>query len=240
MYKVAIFSNDDKLIQKISRSLCSWDCNVFRFSSHMANHRAEFLQNFDLIFVQATELTVRLNSLIEKNSMDALPVCAVAFFPDSQPQLASQLLDMGFDRCLSESFNEEHLAALVSALLRRGLGLCSTVSFYGDLEFNHATKQSLLKSKLLKLPLREALILGLLLRKVGKLVPTEEFVSEIDPLSNGTNKSTIHAYIHKLRNRISSNILPIRNIKRNGYFLNNYTQHVHAKQTNTVFGNLYG
>ena len=44
--------------------------------------------------------------------MDALPVCAVAFFPDSQPQLASELLDMGFDRCLSESFNEEHLAAL--------------------------------------------------------------------------------------------------------------------------------
>ena len=239
MYKVAIFSNDDNLIQKISRSLSSWDSNVFRFSSHMANHRAEFLQNFDLIFVQASELTLQANSLIEKNSLNALPVSSVAFFPDSQPQLASQLLNMGFDRCLSESFNEEHLAALVSALLRRSLGFCSTVSFYGDLEFNHATKQSLLKSKLLKLPLREALILDLLLRNVGRIVSTEEFVSEIDPLSNGTNKSTIHACIHKLRNRISSNILPIRNIKRNGYFLNKYAQQVYVKQANTVLGNLY-
>jgi DNA-binding winged helix-turn-helix (wHTH) protein len=206
----------------------------------MANHRAEFLQNFDLIFVQATELTLRVNSLVEKNSTTASPSCAVAFFPDNQPQLASRLLDTGFDRCLSDSFDEKHLAALVRALLRRSLGMCSTVSFYGDLEFNHTTKQSLLNSKSLDLPLREALILGLLLRKVGKIVPTQEFVSEIDPLSNGINKSTIHLHIHKLRNRISSNILPIRNIKRNGYFLNKYTQHVSSKEVNTVFGNLYG
>ena len=231
MYKVAIFSNDDKMIQRILRSISAFECHVFRFTALLANHRTEFLQNFDLIFVQTKETTVRI---------DASPACAVAFFPNSQPLLAGRLLDMGYDRCLSESFDEEHLAALVRALLRRSLGLCSTVSFYGDLEFNHATKQSLLKSKLLKLPLREALILGLLLRKVGKIVSTEEFVSEIDPLSNGTNKSTVHAYIHKLRNRISSNILPIRNIKRNGYFLNTYTQHVHAKQAHTIFGNLYG
>lgn len=231
MYKVAIFSNDDKLIQRILRSISAFECHVFRFTVLLANHRSEFLQNFDLIFVQTTETTACIY---------ASPACSVAFFPNSQPQLAGRLLDMGYDRCLSESFDEEHLAALVRALLRRSLGLCSTVSFYGDLEFNHATKQSLLKSKLLKLPLREALILGLLLRKVGKIVPTEEFVSEIDPLSNGTNKSTIHAYIHKLRNRISSNILPIRNIKRNGYFLNKYPQHVHAKQADKIFGNLYG
>ena len=231
MYKVAIFSNEDNLIQKILRSISALECHVFRFTGLLANHRTDFLKNFDLIFVQTTETT---------SCIDAFPACAVAFFPNSQPQLAGRLLDKGYDRCLSESFDEEHLAALVRALLRRSLGLCSTVSFYGDLEFNHDTKQSLLKSKRLKLPLREALILGLLLRKVGKIVSTEEFVSEIDPLSNGTNKSTIHAYIHKLRNRISSNILPIRNIKRNGYFLNKYTQHLHAKQADPMFGSLYG
>jgi len=89
------------------------------------------------------------------------------------------------------------------------------------------------------LPIREAQILSLLLRKVGQIVPTEEFLAEIDPLSNRMSKSTIHAYIHRLRNRISSNILPIRNIKRSGYFLKKYIQHVHSKEANTIFGNLY-
>ena len=148
-------------------------------------------------------------------------------------------MDLGYDRCINESFDEEHLAALVRALLRRRRGLCSTVSFYGDLEFNHTTKLSLLKSTALQLPIREAQILSLLLRKVGQIVPTEEFLAEIDPLSNRMSKSTIHAYIHRLRNRISSNILPIRNIKRSGYFLKKYIQHVHSKEANTIFGNLY-
>jgi DNA-binding winged helix-turn-helix (wHTH) protein len=240
MYKVAIFSSDDQFAQKISRSINFLDCNIFRFPIILSNYRAEFLQNFDLIFVHKKEISLEVNGFFfEKNSSHLAPACAVAFFPDSQSQLAGPLLDMGFDRCLNESFDEAHLAALVRALLRRGLGLCSTVSFYGDLEFNHSTKLSLLKSTALQLPLREAQILGLLLRKVGKIVPTEEFLAEIDPLSTRMNKSTIHAYIHRLRNRISSNILPIRNIKRNGYFLNKHIQNVHLKEVNTVFGNLY-
>lgn len=240
MYKVAIFSNDDMLVHKISRSVNFLDCNIFRFPILLSNHQAGFLENFDLIFVQKTEFALEVNSLIKKISNDHTPAYTVAFFPDSQPQLAGPILDMGYDRCLNESFDEEHLAALVRALVRRRLGSCSTVSFYGDLEFNHTTKLSLLKSTVLQLPIREAQILGLLLRKVGQIVPTEEFLAEIDPLSNRINKSTIHVYIHRLRHRISSNILPIRNIKRNGYFLRKYIQHVHSKDINTVFGNIYG
>ena len=239
MYKVAIFSGDDKLVEKISRSVNFLNCNVFKFPALRSNHQASFLQNFDLICVHKNEFTLKVNNLIGKTSNDHVPVCSVVFFPDGQPQLAGPLLDLGYDRCINESFDEEHLAALVRALLRRRRGLCSTVSFYGDLEFNHTTKLSLLKSTALQLPIREAQILSLLLRKVGQIVPTEEFLAEIDPLSNRMSKSTIHAYIHRLRNRISSNILPIRNIKRSGYFLKKYIQHVHSKEANTIFGNLY-
>ena len=239
MYKVAIFSGDYKLVEKISRSVNFLNCNVFKFPALRSNHQASFLQNFDLICVHKNEFTLEVNNLIEKTSNDHVPACSVVFFPDGQPQLAGPLLDLGYDRCINESFDEEHLAALVRALLRRRRGLCSTVSFYGDLEFNHTTKLSLLKSTALQLPIREAQILSLLLRKVGQIVPTEEFLAEIDPLSNRMSKSTIHAYIHRLRNRISSNILPIRNIKRSGYFLKKYIQHVHSKEANTIFGNLY-
>ena len=239
MYKVAIFSGDDKFVEKISRSVNFLNCNIFKFPALRSNHQARFLQNFDLICVHKNEFTLKVNNLIEKISNDHMPACSVVFFPDGQPQLAGPLLDLGYDRCINESFDEEHLAALVRALLRRRRGLCSTVSFYGDLEFNHTTKLSLLKSTALQLPIREAQILSLLLRKVGQIVPTEEFLAEIDPLSNRMSKSTIHAYIHRLRNRISSNILPIRNIKRSGYFLKKYIQHVHSKEANTIFGNLY-
>ena len=238
MYKVAIFSGDDKFVEKISRSVNFLNCNIFKFPALRSNHQARFLQNFDLICVHKNEFTLKVNNLIEKISNDHMPACSVVFFPDGQPHLAGPLLDLGYDRCINESFDEEHLAALVRALLRRRHGSCSTVSFYGDLEFNHTTKQSFLKSDILNLPMREAQILDLLLRKVGKIVLTEEFLSQIDPPLNGMNKSTIHVYIHRLRHRISSNVLPIRNIKRNGYFLRKYTQPVNVKEANTVFGYL--
>ncbi len=239
MYKVAIFSSDEILVKKITHPIKFLDCNLFKFPALRSNQRAGFLQNFDLIFVQKNQLNLESNNPIREISIEHSAACAVAIFPDDQANLAGPLLDMGYDRCLNESFDEEHLAALVRALLRRRRGLCLTVSFYGDLEFNHTTKLSLLKSTALQLPIREAQILSLLLRKVGQIVPTEEFLAEIDPLSNRMSKSTIHAYIHRLRNRISSNILPIRNIKRSGYFLKKYIQHVHSKEANTIFGNLY-
>ena len=240
MYRVAIFSVDDQLVQKISRSVEFLDCHVFRFPTLLSNHQAGFLQNFDLVFVHKDKHTLDVNHFIDKTTDDHQPALTVALLPDSQLQMAGPLLDMGYDRCLSESFAEEHLAAMVRALLRRRLGVCSTISFYGELEFNHLTKQSFLKSTALPLPVREAQILGLLLRKVGQIVPTEEFLAEIDPLPNRMNKSTIHAYIHKLKNRISSNVLPIRNIKRNGYFLKKYSHHAHSSDASKIFPNLYG
>jgi DNA-binding response OmpR family regulator len=236
MYKVAIFSSDKILVKKISQSIKFLNCNLFKFSALRPNQRAGFLQNFDLIFVQKNQLNFDLSNPFRETSTDHSPAYAVAFFPDDQENLAGPLLDMGYDRCLNESFDEEHLAALVRALLRRRHGSCSTVSFYGDLEFNHATEQSFLKNDILNLPMREAQILDLLLRKVGKVVLTEEFLPQIVPQSNGMNKSTIHGYIHRLRHRIPFNVLPIRNIKRNGYFLKKYTQPVRVKEANTVFG----
>lgn len=236
MYKVAIFSSDKILVKKISHSVKFLDCNLFKFPALRSNQRAGFLQNFDLIFVQKNQLNLESNNPILEISTNHSPACTIAFFPDDQANLAGPLLDMGYDRCLNESFDEEHLAALIRALLRRRNGSCATVSFYGDLEFNHTTKQSFLKSDLLNLPMREAQILDLLLRKVGQIVLTDEFLSQIVPQSNGMNKSTIHVYIHRLRHRISSNVLPIRNIKRNGYFLKKYTQPSRVKEENTVFG----
>jgi two-component system OmpR family response regulator len=238
MYKVAIFSSDKILVKKISHSIKFLDCNLFKFPALHSNQRAGFLQNFDLIFVQKNQLNLKLNNPIRDISTEHSPAYAVAFFPDDKANLAGPLLDMGYDRCLNELFDEEHLAALVRALLRRRHGSCSTVSFYGDLEFNHATKQSFLKNDILNLPMREAQILDLLLRKVGQIISTEEFLSQIVPQLNGMNKSIIHVCIHRLRQRISFNVLPIRNIKRNGYFLKKYTQPVHLKEANTVFGYL--
>lgn len=181
MYKVAIFSSEERLVQKILRSVNFLDCNVFRFPALLSTHQAGFLQNFDLIFVHKDKFTLEVNNFFQKISNDHVPACVVAFYSDSQPQLAGPLLDMGYDRCLNESFDEDHLGALVRALLRRRLGLCSTVSFYGDLEFNHTTNLCSLKSKALPLPLGEAIILSILLRKVGKIVPTKEFEAAINP-----------------------------------------------------------
>jgi len=46
------------------------------------------------------------------------------------------------------------------------------------------------------------------------------------------DSSAIEVYIHRLRKKISNDLLPIRNIKRCGYFLTRYspTEVTHDKQ----------
>jgi DNA-binding response OmpR family regulator len=62
-----------------------------------------------------------------------------------------------------------------------------------------------------------------LLRRVGQIISKEDFVQEMAPDNMELNSSAIEVYIHRLRKKVSTELLPIRNIKRCGYFLRKYT-----------------
>ena len=61
--------------------------------------------------------------------------------------------------------------------------------------------------------------MDVLLRRVGQIISKEEFVQDIDPDNMELSNSAIEVYIHRLRKKVGPEVLPIRNIKRCGYFL---------------------
>ncbi len=143
----------------------------------------------------------------------------IAIVPSRQPLWAVQLLDAGVDRYVMEPFDALHLAAVARALLRRRVGRVSSLTHYRSLSFDHERQQLLVHGLPVTLTTREAQVLGVLLRRVGQIISKEEFVQSIDPDNLDLSSDTIEVYIHRLRRKISHDVLPIRNIKRCGYFL---------------------
>jgi two-component system OmpR family response regulator len=129
------------------------------------------------------------------------------------------LLDAGVDRFLVEPFDEQHFGALVRALMRRRQGHVSSVTQYGHLSFDHGLKKLHVLGAALDLTTREAQVMDVLLRRVGQIISKEDFVQEMAPDNMELNSSAIEVYIHRLRKKVSPELLPIRNIKRCGYFL---------------------
>jgi DNA-binding response OmpR family regulator len=128
-------------------------------------------------------------------------------------------LDAGVDRFLVEPFDEQHFGAVVRALMRRRQGHVSSVTQYGHLSFDHGLKQLQVDGAGVELTTREAQVMDVLLRRVGQIISKEEFVQDMDPDNMELNSSAIEVYIHRLRKKVSAEVLPIRNIKRCGYFL---------------------
>ena len=221
MLDIALITHDDRMAQKICRSLTVLDSKIQRHQRLPANLSARLSQQFDLIVFHQLVPSVDMAQFFAKDRSS--PVPAIAIIPDSQLETAAALLDSGFDRCLPESFNVDYLSAMARALTRRSHGLISSVTLYGALSFNHNTKALSIQGQPVDLTVREAQVLDILLKRVGQITAKEAFVQALDPDNLTLNSSAIEVYIHRLRKKISNDILPIRNIKRCGYFLRRYT-----------------
>jgi DNA-binding response OmpR family regulator len=127
-----------------------------------------------------------------------------------------------------EPFDEQHFGALVRALMRRRQGHVSSVTQYGRLSFDHGLKQLHVHGAQVDLTTREAQVLDVLLRRIGQIISKEDFVRSIAPDNLEINSDAIEVYIHRLRKKISHDVLPIRNIKRCGYYLKTTDSISHA------------
>lgn len=221
MRDIALITPDDQMAQKICRSLTALDCKIQRHETLPVSSSTRLSRQFDLIVSHQLSPNVGSVQFFERDHSPFVP--AIAIIPDSQLGTAAALLDAGFDRCLPESFNMDYLSAVARALTRRSHGLMSSVTLYGALSFNHNTKSLSIQGQPVELTVREAQVLDILLTRVGQIIAKETFLEALDPESVTLNSSAIEVYIHRLRKKISNDILPIRNIKRCGYFLQRFT-----------------
>jgi DNA-binding response OmpR family regulator len=219
MLDVALFTVDDQIADKVRRALSFASAKVERLYWQPSMSGAVMDKPRDLIVLHPTHLDRQQRSDFERivQLREATP--SIAIVTDQQADDAVQLLDAGVDRFLVEPFDEQHFGAVVRALMRRRQGHVSSVTQYGGLSFDHGLKQLHVHGDAVDLTTREAQVMDVLLRRVGQIISKEEFVQAMDPDNMELNSSAIEVYIHRLRKKVSPEVLPIRNIKRCGYFL---------------------
>ncbi len=219
MLDVALFTVDDQIADKVRRALSFASAKVERLYWQPSMSGAAINKPRDLIVLHPTHLDRQQRSDFERivQLREATP--SIAIVTDQQADDAVQLLDAGVDRFLVEPFDEQHFGAVVRALMRRRQGHVSSVTQYGGLSFDHGLKQLHVHGDAVDLTTREAQVMDVLLRRVGQIISKEEFVQAMDPDNMELNSSAIEVYIHRLRKKVSPEVLPIRNIKRCGYFL---------------------
>lgn len=219
MLDVALFTGDDQIAAKVRRALSFVSAKVERLAWQPRMNSAVMDRPRDLIVLHPTHLDRQQRSDFQRivQLREATP--SIAIVTDQQADDAVHLLDAGVDRFLVEPFDEQHFGAVVRALMRRRQGHVSSVTQYGGLSFDHGLKQLHVHGEAVDLTTREAQVMDVLLRRVGQIISKEEFVQDMDPDNMELNSSAIEVYIHRLRKKVSPEVLPIRNIKRCGYFL---------------------
>ena len=219
MLDVALFTGDDQIAEKVRRALSFASAKVERLAWQPRMNSAVMDRPRDLIVLHPTHLDRQQRTDFERivQLREATP--SIAIVTDQQADDAVHLLDAGVDRFLVEPFDEQHFGAVVRALMRRRQGHVSSVTQYGGLSFDHGLKQLHVHGEAVDLTTREAQVMDVLLRRVGQIISKEEFVQDMDPDNMELSNSAIEVYIHRLRKKVSPEVLPIRNIKRCGYFL---------------------
>jgi DNA-binding response OmpR family regulator len=223
MLDVALFTADDQIAQKVRRALSFARARVecLAWQSNMREAMSDTPR--DLVVLHPAHLEHHQHTDFERIVQLRNATPTIAIVTDAQASEAFHLLDAGVDRWMVESFDEQHFGAVVRALVRRRQGHVSSVTHYGHVSFDHGSKQLHVRGTAVDLTTREAQVMDVLLRRVGQIISKEEFVQEIDPDNIDLNSSAVEVYIHRIRKKVSNDILPIRNIKRCGYFLRRYS-----------------
>lgn len=222
MLEIALTTRSENLAQKISQAFPSVDSSMTRYDCLSQLSSAKRDKEFDLIVLHHPHACIdkEMNVSIVRHLSRSTP--ALAIVSDKYPECSVQLLNAGIDRCLPESFDVNHFSAVARALTRRLQGRASSVTQYGALSFNHETKRASIFDNEVDLTKREAQVLEVLLMRVGQIISKENFIEEMDPSNIDLNASAVEVYIHRLRKKIKAEHLPVRNIKRCGYFLRRF------------------
>jgi DNA-binding response OmpR family regulator len=231
MLDVALFVQDEMLALKLHHALESMSLRVERYDVFSHDSMQWHSRKFDVMVVHLAPSVMDLANPWVRDKLWAQPAASIALVPENHMVFVPDLLDVGFDRCLPVSVDHASLCAVVRALTRRKQGMTASVCHYGALRFNHVTQQAHVGDVAVELTRREAQVLDVLLKRVGQIIPKARLIQDIAPDNMDLNTTAAEVYIHRLRKKISHDILPIRNIKRCGYLLPRYVylnDHTHS------------
>lgn len=131
-------------------------------------------------------------------------------------------LDCGADDYISKPFSSEILLARIRAVLRRkGEVIPDDVLKLGDVELNTANLKLTVKGKEIKMNLKEALLLELLILRKNAVTSKEQIIEKLWGFDSEAEHNNVEVYISFLRKKLTflNSEVRINTIRNVGYVL---------------------
>nr|WP_298689692.1 response regulator transcription factor [uncultured Dongia sp.] len=161
---------------------------------------------------------LRLIPELRTSNIDA-PIIVLTAHNDHEGRIRG--LDMGADDYMGKPFVVEELIARLRAVLRRPTLLSSDIISAGRLAFDVSHMEPLLDGKPLILPRRELLVLGALMKRIGRTVTREALSNAVYGFGDEIQSNSLDAHVSRLRKKLAdlNGGVTIHTIRGVGYLL---------------------
>jgi two-component system response regulator TctD len=127
------------------------------------------------------------------------------------------LLDLGADDYLVKPFDLRELEARARALLRRPMGMGSSVENYGNLSIDAGARQVMVDGRQVDLSRREFRLLEIMLGQIGRAVSKERLMDQLFGPDDDVAPNAIELYVSRLRRKLADARLDITTLRGEGY-----------------------
>jgi DNA-binding response OmpR family regulator len=130
-------------------------------------------------------------------------------------------LDAGADDYLIKPFAQEELLARIRVLLRRPGGLLGQALDLGNLRLDTVSREVTIGGTPHALSSREMVVLELLLRRAGRVVPKKVVEDHLFGLGGEVSSNAVEVYVHRIRRQLADGgaDVEIHTIRGIGYLL---------------------
>jgi two-component system, OmpR family, response regulator TctD len=129
------------------------------------------------------------------------------------------LLDLGADDYIVKPYDMREFTARVRALLRRVEGERASVSRFGRLAYDRASRAARIGDQPLELTRRELQLLELLIGRFGATIDRERLIDRIFTGEDGVAPNALEVLVSRLRRKLEGAGLDLATVRGIGYVL---------------------
>jgi DNA-binding response OmpR family regulator len=195
--------NEPDMASALTDALSKHNIVVDHVATLADAREAAHLHSYDAILLDRQLTDGEGLKLIPELRADDIDVAIIVLTAHNDHEGRIRGLDLGADDYMGKPFVVEELIARLRAVLRRQSQLSSDVITAGRLSFEVSHMEPSLHGKPLILPRRELLVLGALMKRVGRTVTREALANAVYSFDVEIQSNALDSHVSRLRKKLT-------------------------------------